>query len=85
MRSSFTAAIAALSLIVAPTAAIAAAPSANASDLSLSQGARSGASLQGANGMSDTGYVLLGVGGLALLILFFVLIDDDDEDLPSSP
>jgi len=83
MRSSFTAAITAISLIAAPTAAIAA-PS-DSSALSLAQGARSGASLKGANAMDDTGYILLGVGAVVLLILFFVLIDDDDEDLPSSP
>jgi hypothetical protein len=84
MRSSFVSALAAISLIAAPTASIAA-TSGSAAPLSIANSptARASADLQDPNSLDETGYILLGVGGVALLILFFVLIDDDDD--PDSP
>ncbi|HYJ51976.1 MAG TPA: hypothetical protein VEW04_02295 [Allosphingosinicella sp.] len=80
MRSSFVSALAAISLIAAPTASIAA-TSGSAAPLSIgnSPAARASAGLQNENRLDETGYILVGVGAVALIILFFVLIDDDDD------
>ncbi|HEY5710393.1 MAG TPA: hypothetical protein VIT38_00740 [Allosphingosinicella sp.] len=84
MRSSLISALAAISLVVAPTASIAARPG-GAAPLSLSQDIRAGAPVRDANQMDETGYYLIGGGVVLLLILIFVVLDDDDEDFPSSP
>ena len=84
MRSSFVSALAALSLIAAPTASIAASSgSASALSIASNPSARASADVQNPNQLDETGWIIVGVGGVILLILFFVLIDDDDD--PDSP
>ncbi|MFL6862020.1 MAG: hypothetical protein ACJ8DZ_03375 [Allosphingosinicella sp.] len=82
MRSSLISAFTALSLIAAPTVSLAAGQG-DARALSLS-GARVGAPARDANRMDESGYIIAGVAGLAVIILIIVLIDDGNEG-PSSP
>jgi len=81
MRSSFVSALAAISLIAAPTASVAASSgSASALSLANSPAARAGANVQGASKLDETGWILVGVAGVAAIILLIVLIDDGNND-----
>lgn len=84
MRSSFVSALAAISLVAAPTASVAA-TSGSAAPLSIANSptVRANANLQNPNSLDETGWIIVGVAGVAALILFFVLIDDDDDDFDS--
>jgi hypothetical protein len=84
MRSSFVSALAAISLIAAPTASIAA-TSGSASALSIAHNpaVRAQAGMNNPNNMDETGYILVGVGVVAAIILLIVLLDDDDNDFDS--
>jgi hypothetical protein len=84
MRSSFVSALAAISLVAAPTASIAATSgSASALSIANSPAARAGADLQDPNNMDTTGWVIVGAAAVAALIIILVLLDDDDEDFDS--
>jgi hypothetical protein len=84
MRSSFVSALAAISLVAAPTASVAATSgSASALSIANSPNVRARADLQNPNQLDETGWILVGVGVVAALIIFFVLIDDDDDDFES--
>jgi hypothetical protein len=80
MRSSFVSALAAISLIAAPTASVAATGGASALSIAGNPQVRAGAGVQDANQLDQTGWILVGVAAVAALIIFFVLIDDDDDD-----
>jgi len=83
MRSSFVSALAAISLIAAPTASVAA-RTGSAQALSINNPAlRANPGVQSPNQLDETGWIIVGVVGVAALILFFVLIDDDNG--PDSP
>lgn len=74
-------AVLAASLVLAPTASVAAgSPAAPPADAQ----ARASADLQNPNQMDDN-WLLYGGGLILLLILLFVLLDGDDEDAPVSP
>ena len=79
MRPFLTAVLAA-SLVLAPTASIAASPVPPPVD----EQARAGAELQDPNQISKN-WLLIGGGIILLLILLLVVLDDDDEDAPVSP
>lgn len=80
MRSSFVSALAAISLVAAPTASIAA-TSGSASPLSIanSPAVRASANAENSNQMTETGYILAGVAVVAAIILLIVLIDDGND------
>jgi len=79
MRSSLVAALAAASLVIAPTASLAAS-SGGADALSLAQATPSAADLQRPNDAVGSGLIIAGVVVVAVIVLFFVLLDDDDDD-----
>ena len=83
MYSKKLAALAAASLVVATTPAIAA-PAAKLSPTAVAQ-SRAGASVQDENALGGGGFwaAVLGVALLAAFVL--VIIEDDDVDLPESP
>ena len=83
MPSRSLAALTALSLIVAPTAALAA-PSSDAAALSLRNSSRIGAELEDPNQIQGS-LIIIGAIAVAVIVLFFVLLDDDDDDVPESP
>ena len=76
----FLNAVLAASLVLAPTASIAASPVAPPVDAQ----ARPGAELQDPNQVEGNWW-LIGGGVLLLLLLLLVVLDDDDEDAPVSP
>ncbi|HUQ95533.1 MAG TPA: hypothetical protein VM120_27900 [Bryobacteraceae bacterium] len=82
MFSRKLAALAAASLIVATTPAMA---QPAAQSLSVAQSARAGAEVKGENDLAGGGFwaIILGVALVAALVL--VVIDDDNADLPTSP
>ncbi|MBA3677894.1 MAG: hypothetical protein H0W74_10905 [Sphingosinicella sp.] len=82
MFSKKLAMLAAASLVVATTPAMA---QPSAQSLSGAQFSRAGAELDGANELAGGGIwaALIGLALVAALVL--VVIDDDDADLPSSP
>ncbi len=85
MRSSIVAALAAISLVAAPTASLAARP-ADASSLSLANSPRAGHAIRNANGLEGTGLIIAGVAAIAVIIVFFVLLDDNNNNgMPRSP
>ena len=77
----FLNAVLAASLVLAPTASIAASPVPPTADPQ----ARAGADLQNPNQDIEGNWWLIGGGIILLLILLLVLLDDDDEDAPVSP
>jgi hypothetical protein len=85
MRSSFVSALAAISLIAAPTASVASAGGASALSIAGNPEVRAAAGVQDANRLDQTGWIIVGVAAVAALIIFFVLIDDDDDDDSFSP
>ena len=82
MFSRKLAALAAASLVVATTPAMA---QPAAQSLSVTQSARAGAELNGENDLAGGGIwaAILGIALIAALVL--VVIEDDDTDLPESP
>ena len=69
------------SLVTSPVVAATQAPS-SADSLSLTQ-ARAGAEMEGANQLDS--YVWIGVGVLAVILLFVLLDDGDDDEDSESP
>jgi hypothetical protein len=80
MRPFLTAVLAA-SLVLAPTASVAAGTPAPPP---VDAQARAGADLQDPNQINRN-WLWIGGGLLLLLILLLVVLDDDDEDAPVSP
>ena len=75
-------AVLAASLVLAPTASVAAgSPAPTAVDPQ----ARASASLEDPNQAIEDNWLLIGGGIILLLILLLVLLDGDDEDAPVSP
>ena len=81
MRSSLIAALAAASLVVAPTVSIAATAS-DASALSLQGQVRVGAETGDANRLEGS-MLIIGLVAVAVIIALILLLDDDDD--PESP
>ena len=77
----FLNAVLAASLVLAPTASIAASPVPPPVDAQ----ARAGADLQNPNQEIDDNWWLIGGGLLLLLLLLLLVLDDGDEEVPVSP
>lgn len=78
----FLNAVLAASLVLAPTASVAAGSPAPPT---MDAQARASTSLEDPNQQIDDNWWLIGGGILLILLLIFLLFDDDDEDVPVSP
>ena len=75
-------AVLAASIVLAPTASVAAGPPAPPP---VDAQARTGTDLENPNQAISSRWWLIGLAILAAIILLLVLLDDDDEDAPVSP